>query len=130
MELKTEPETSVRELDPHLPLRQLDDLAARLQGDRRRKVETFRSHMYSEMVTLDMDALMATLTPTPRFRFNGLPGVPDLEGYDAVRGYYERSRASRRAGLTVALSGVVVDEEELVMRGEVWCSAAFATAAW
>src|SRR5438034_3729539 len=91
-------------LDPALPLAQLTQFAETLESSRHRAmVETFRSHVYNEMVTLDVDALMATLVPDPIFRFHGLPGVGDLVGYDEVRAYYEKSRASRAAGLTIVL---------------------------
>jgi hypothetical protein len=120
-----------RSLDPALPQRQLEEFGRSLRSERHRAmVDTFGTHMYHEMVSLDIDALMATLVPHPVFRFYGLGGLTGLDGFDEVRGYYEKSREARTTGLTVSVNRIVVDDDDVVMDAYVRCSGTFASAAW
>jgi hypothetical protein len=118
-------------LDPARPQLQLEEFGRSLQSERHRAmVDTFRTHMHHEMVSLDIDALMTTLVPHPVFRFYGLGGLTGLDGFDEVRGYYERSRDARTTGLTVSVNRMVVDDDDVVMDAYCRCSGTFATAAW
>lgn len=128
-----EPEDAVTtdHLDPALPQRQLRRAMAAIEDpDRRAMVDTFREHVYHEMISLDLEALMETMLPEPALLFFGLPGMQDCVGYDAVLGYYERSREFRTGGLTVSFDRLVVDADALVVEATTWCSGKFAAAAY
>jgi hypothetical protein len=118
-------------LDPALPQRQLRRAVDRIGDPRQRAmVDTFREHVYHEMISLDIDSLMATMAAEPALLFFGLPGMADCVGYAAVRNYYERSRDSRTSGLTVVFDRLVIDDETLVVEATTWCSGQFASAAY
>jgi hypothetical protein len=106
------------EIDPELPQRQIDHFKDRLADARHRDMlENFRSHMYQEMIGLDLDALMNTMVPDPELRYYGIDMAPDI-GYAAVRSHYERSLASRSAhGVTINLNRLMVDDEAIYFDG-------------
>jgi len=81
----------------------------------RRNLEMLLQHMKAE-ATLDMDSLMATVSPKARYEFFG--DAPTLiEGKAAVQGFYENFAASGASKLHLDIRRLVVDRHCIVTEG-------------
>jgi len=95
----------------------LEARLARTENPRHRKLlETVITHGKAE-AALDVDGLMATLVPDPRYHFwnNGKDRGP--KGYDGVRAYYEAFAKGGGAVFESPKERICVDDRMIVHEG-------------
>jgi hypothetical protein len=95
----------------------LEARLARTENPRhRRLLETVIAHGKAE-AALDIEGLMATLVPDPRYHFwnNGLDRGP--KGYDGVRAYYEAFAKGGGAVFESPKERICVDDRMIVHEG-------------
>ena len=94
----------------------VDRLAAETDPRRRANLEIVARHVDAE-VRGDLDALMATLTTTPIYRYLGATASSGPVGAEAVRAYYAKSVETGKNRLEFEIDNVVVDEHAVVTGG-------------
>ncbi len=105
-------------INPHQSWLALEERAAAETNPRRKQLLTeVRNHMEYE-ITGQLDALMGTLTAAPIYHFWGSePSV--LEGFDAVRGFYQDMFARGGQQFEVVVERIVVDDDAVITEGQV-----------
>lgn len=93
-----------------------DRAAAEPDPRRRAHLEMVLRHIAVE-VAGDLDALMATLSPEPRYRVWGASHSTGPKGYDAVRAMYEASIAIGKNRLEFQVSRVMVEDDAILTEG-------------
>jgi hypothetical protein len=94
----------------------VDRIAAEADPRCRANLEIVARHVDAE-VRGDLDALMATLTASPVYRYLGATSSPGPVGADAVRAYYAKSVETGKNRLEFEIDNVVVDHETVVTCG-------------
>jgi hypothetical protein len=105
-------------MDPTLTWRQVE---ARLAGEtsprRRQVLENVLRHMQAE-ADGDIDALMATLAPNPRYhQWGATPADRGPKGRDAVEQFYRAFVAAGATNLEFDIERLVVDDDCVVTEG-------------
>jgi predicted SnoaL-like aldol condensation-catalyzing enzyme len=103
------------ELDRELVVRQTDARIATTTSERqRRMLEVYREHMIAEMGG-ELDRLMATMVPEPRFHSWSPNGDQSPKGRDAVMAFYGEWFALKANWFDVDIQRMVVDDEFVVV---------------
>lgn len=105
-------------INPHDSWLPIEQRAAAETNPRHKKLLTeVRNHMEYE-ITGQLDALMGTLTASPIYHFwGGEPAV--IEGFDAVRGFYEDMMSRGGQQFEVVVERIVVDDDAVITEGKV-----------
>ncbi|MCC5874182.1 MAG: nuclear transport factor 2 family protein [Gammaproteobacteria bacterium] len=105
-------------INPHHSWLAIEKRAAAEKNPRHRKLLTeVRNHMEYE-ITGQLDALMGTLTATPIYHFWGSePAV--IDGYDAVRGFYQDMMSRGGQQFEVVVERIIVDDDAVITEGQV-----------
>jgi len=82
----------------------------------RRLLQVVIDHAKAEAVG-DLDGLMATLVPEPKYHFWGTRGDTGPKGYDGVRQYYDNYVRSGAAILSSPKERIVVDDDTICHEG-------------
>lgn len=94
---------------------------------RRQMIEVHLAHMVAELLTLDIDALMATMVPEPEFDHYGLGGAGNTRhGYEPVRTQYLRNFEKGPGQAGMQLERYTVGDNAIVNEGLVLMSEDFA----
>jgi hypothetical protein len=94
----------------------VDRLAAETDPRRKANLEVVARHVDAE-VRGDLDALMATLTTAPAYRYLGATSSPGPVGADAVRAWYAQSVETGKNRLEFEIDNVLVDDHAVMTRG-------------
>ncbi len=105
-------------IDPRKTWRlSVERLAVEQDPIRRRNLAALVTHMMAE-AHLDMDALMATVSPDAHYHFWADAGATELIGRDAVAEFYRGIAGSGMHRLHHDINRLVVDAECIVTEGE------------
>jgi len=105
-------------LDPTKTWRKVEERLAHEKDDRRRVLlENVLAHMKAETAG-DIDGLMATLAPDPRYhQWGASPADHGPKGRDAVEQFYRDFVASGATNLEYDVERLVVDDDCIVTEG-------------
>lgn len=87
-------------------------------------------HTRAEWIDFDIDAAMATFTPSPQIWRFGAGPRPGLIGYDAVRDNYLRQSKCGANGGGMEFDRLVIDGEAIVAEGTIVQTGEVAATAW
>ena len=108
----------MNKIEPHRSWLALEERAAQETNPRHKQLLTeVRNHMEHE-IKGELDPLMATLTAEPIYHFWGNdPSI--IQGYDAVKGFYQAMMATGGQQFEVVVERIVVDDGAVITEGQV-----------
>ena len=108
----------MNKIEPHQSWLALEKRAASETNPRHKKLLTeVRDHMEHE-IKGEIEPLMATLTAEPIYHFWGNdPSI--IQGYDAVKGFYEAMFSVGGQQFEVVVDRIVVDDGAVITEGQV-----------
>ena len=108
----------MNKIEPHQSWLPLEERAAKETNPRHKKLLTeVRDHMEHE-IKGELEPLMATLTEEPIYHFWGdNPNI--IQGYDAVKGFYQAMMSVGGQQFEVVVERIVVDDGAVITEGQV-----------
>ena len=108
----------MHKIEPHASWQALEQRAAQETNPRHKKLLTeVRDHMEAE-IKGELEPLMATLTADPIYHFWGNePSI--IQGYDAVKGFYQAMISGGGQQFQVLVDRIVVDDGAVITEGQV-----------
>jgi len=93
-------------------------VAAGLTSERHRAMmDVLIRHADAELINHDIDVLMATMIPQPRFRYYGTVGMPNFTGYEATREYYLGVLQIPKNASAMQMESLTIGDDAVVMEG-------------